>query len=75
MDFRFDLLADKIDIYFTYLTPILNANICEKYRKISYTIQDLLSEKFSQWFIFENKELVAASGIIFLLIATHVFFS
>ena len=61
-DFRHALLAEKLDIYFTYIIPLLNSKIIEKYKHITYVIQDLLNENFSQWFIYENKELMAASS-------------
>jgi len=56
------------------LTPILNPEILEKFRTVSYTIQDLLCENFSQWFIFESKELVAASSLD-LIYKIFIFFS
>jgi len=61
-DFRFELLAEKLDIYFAYITPILNPKIIENYRNVAYTTQDLLYENFSHWFLYENKELIAASS-------------
>lgn len=66
MDFRFDLLSEKVNIYFAYLIPILNAEIIENFRNVIFTIQDLLLENFYDWYISENKDLVAASSIHFL---------
>ena len=62
MDFRFDLLSEKVNIYFAYLIPILNAEIIENFRNVIFTIQDLLLENFYDWYIRENKDLVAASS-------------
>lgn len=61
-DFRSELVAEKLELFFSYLIPILNDSAIEKFKNILYTIQDLLYEDFNFWFVFMNKELVAASS-------------
>ena len=75
LDFRFDLLSEKVNIYFAYLIPILNSDIIEKFRNVAFIIQDLLLENFSEWFAYENKDLVAASSFYNSLLFILIFYS